>query len=248
MFNINSWNFGLATAAILSWLGASGCAMPVESGEGGDAEIGAQQSAISGNLAGSNVASANQLAQLQVTKPLCTILTFDSVSDGTFIDNFYPGVTFYSLQTTSSPRGHVYARSWLTTNNVLSVWPTGMPIFDATVYHPYPTTGPYDGGGYVLAEFSSNVSSVSVDATPVPHAGNGPGIPSQRPFLQAFDANGHYLATGYDPLNEGDLNYDLPYTITVSATGIRMIAMSTQATGWGDPAVSGVFDNLKYCR
>jgi|GEM_PF-6682721 len=246
MIKINSRNFGLALAASLSWLGANGCAVPVD-GDGSDAEIATQQGELSSNLVGANLKNPNQAAQLPVMKPVCSTITFDNVTDGTVIDSLYPGVTFFSLTSTSSPRGHVYARSWLS-GSVASVLPTGTPIFDSTIYHPYPTTGPYDGGGYVLAQFASDVSSVSVDATPVPHVGNGPGPHSQRPFLQTFDANGHHLATGYDPLTEADPNYAQPYTISLSGTGIRMIAMSVEATGWGDPAVSGVFDNLRYCR
>jgi hypothetical protein len=159
-------------------------------------------------------------------------INFDGVADGTALGTRYPGVTF-----SQALGGNVYARNTTAARsptNVVSVFQTGVPMYGAFY-------------GAVQAEFATLQRSVSIDAS----AGllpEGLGTPQNRPYLQAFDANGALLATVYFQGALPGVGGTSPYeTLTfVSPTAnIRKVLFSVQQ-GQPGPKVYGYFDNLAF--
>ena len=159
-------------------------------------------------------------------------LNFDGLADGTVLGTRFPGITF-----TQALGGDVYARTSTAArspSNVASVFQTGIPMYGA--YY-----------GAVDAEFATLQRSVSIDAAAA-RPPEGLGTPLNRPFLQAFDANGALLATVYFQgtlPDAGGVSAYEPLTYVSPTANIKKVRFSTQQTQ-GGPTVYGYFDNLGY--
>jgi hypothetical protein len=168
-----------------------------------------------------------------------TVISFDNVASGTIADNVYKnlGVTF-----SNAIGGHVYARNGSgyaeSSPNVVSIVPpngAGGPQFNA-----------YEGA--VKASFGTLQSQVSIDARPV-SASSGSGTPYNRPFLEAFDAQNHFLGEvlyqGALPTGKSKVGAKETLTFTSSTRDISYVLFSTQQTQPG-PSMYGLFDNLRF--
>jgi len=159
------------------------------------------------------------------------LITFDNVTDGTVINNLYSGVTF------SNPLGgNIYARSdssAISVPNVVSVFLTGFPVFDATF-------------GAVQANFATPQLSVSIDTIPF-NTIEPLGTPLNRPFLEAFSTSGQFLG---EVLYQGalpDVGAGPVETLTFTSTtaNIGAVLFSSQQSQ-GGPPIYGLFDNLAF--
>jgi hypothetical protein len=170
-----------------------------------------------------------------------TTINFDDAADGTVINTRYPGVTF------SNPNGvggnvNIYARNGSgfapSSPNVVSVFATGVPSFDARY-------------GAVDGLFATPVGTVSIDARPVAPP-EFAGSLSRKPFLQAFDSTGGLLGTVYYagplPTTGGGIGPAETLTFTSNSNNIAKVRFSTQNPGSPliYPPTYGLFDNLQF--
>jgi hypothetical protein len=166
-------------------------------------------------------------------------INFDDAANGTVVNTRYPGVTF------SNPiGGNIFARDGSgfapSSPNVVSVFGTGLPPFDAR-------------NGAVDATFASPVAIVSIDARPVAPIEFLTPL-TRRPFLQAFDSADHLLTTVYyagalpDTVSGVGPTETLSFTST--ANDIARVRFSSQNPGNPPtvPPTYGLFDNLQFNR
>jgi hypothetical protein len=169
------------------------------------------------------------------------------VSDGTNVNTLYLsdfGVTFGCFNGTTSNicidaanGGNAFARSSASAAsapNVVYLAATGFPLFDERF-------------GYLKASFNSPVGVVSIDAQPIAPP-EGFTITGNRPFLQAFNAQGAFLGTAnyeYGTCNPNTTQ--CPWktiTITRLQNDIKFVAFSSYAGSGGH--MYGQFDNLQF--
>ena len=163
-------------------------------------------------------------------------MKFDDVADGAMINTRYPGVVF------ANPiGGNIYARRSLSASspsNVVSVFGTGVPAFDARY-------------GAVDAHLSTPVRVVKIDARPVAPL-EFLGQLSRRPFLQAFDSANNLLGTVYYagalPTGSGEIGPPETLTFASSANNIAVARWSVQnpLTPPGYTPTYGLFDNFRF--
>jgi hypothetical protein len=163
------------------------------------------------------------------------LINFDNVADGTVINNTYSGVTF------NNPLGpaDIYARSSSSAespSNVVSVFQTGVPAFDARF-------------GAVEAIFGSAQSFVSIDAA-ILRLPEGLGDPTNFPKLEIYNAAGFVTSVGWNfglipqPPAGAITGYEtLSYTST--ANDITKVRFLSGLPG-GAPSNFGYFDNFVY--
>src|SRR5581483_5203064 len=162
-------------------------------------------------------------------------ITFDDVPDGTIINTHYPGVQFTAVGTGGS--ANVYARksvSAASAPNVVSLFaPPSLPFFDRRY-------------GGIQATFETPQAEVSLDAQPVLPP-EYLGTPRALPFLQAFDANWHFLGVVYYPIPYGAAGYGSWQTLRIKlpTASIKYVQFASQYI-YGTPPVYGQFDNLTY--
>lgn len=164
------------------------------------------------------------------------VINFDGVADGTVINNVYAGVTF------GNPVGNadIYARSYSSAasgGNVVSVFQTGFPAFDAR-------------WGAVDAVFAAAAGKVSIDASIV-RLPEGLGTPQNFPKIEVYDTSGNFITSvGWDfsliaqPGAGGITGYQtLQYESTSNNIG-KVRILSGQPGG--SPSNFGIFDNLSF--
>jgi hypothetical protein len=99
---------------------------------------------------------------------------------------------------------------------------------------------------YFSATFSSSVSSVSIDALPIPPA-EFLFPPTNSPFIWAFDSSGNFLTSAFYTFTNVCVSgvTTCPYeTLTVTNPNIAFVAFSSDiGQGGGN---QGVFDNLTF--
>ena len=171
------------------------------------------------------------------------MIDFESVPSGTAVDNAFAAlsVTFSSLTTNPAKRWSAYAMAMTlgtaqSGKNVLTIVNgTGAPLFDAR-------------WGAVEAVFSQLQQSISVWA----YAMESPeclGSSDNRPFMEAYDSNGTYLAKARTQLGPKDANFFghwHPLSFSSPSRNIQRIRLSSQAQGC--PWVYTAFDNLTFDR
>jgi hypothetical protein len=170
-----------------------------------------------------------------------TTITFDDVASGTQINAQYSalGVTLGCFNGNDASSnlcsGNVYANSSpsaQSASNVIS-FTSGTPL---GVFAD-------ERFGYFKAVFDTDQSSVSIDALNV----NPPeylGTTTNRPFLQAFDSGGHFLAEA-DWTGNTDIEAYQTLTVNSLAGNIAYVAFSSFHAASGH-AVYGEFDNLTF--
>ncbi|MET0793648.1 MAG: hypothetical protein ABW061_19165 [Polyangiaceae bacterium] len=172
-----------------------------------------------------------------VANPAPTVIDFDrdpaqaAIADGTTVDATYAslGVTFGCDFCSSL---HAFARAPGRTGNGVSLVASPIvPFYDAR-----------QGG--VRANFSTPRSSVTVDALavlPVEYLGT----PTNRPWLQAFNANDQVVGTAYYPAF-GTAGFGQWQTLRVDdpTASIKYVRFSSQHAN--SPAVYASFDNLSF--
>ena len=180
------------------------------------------------------------------------VVNFDNVASATAVDTVYAneGVTFASLTTSPAKRWSAYAMllqmgTAQTGKNVLTLsnkpgW--GDVLFDGRQ-------------GAVEATFSQLQHSVTVWAFPM-NSPEGLGNADNRPFIDAFDANGAYLGKARtqfgtkNPDGSDNPNYFARWhPITFVSSGgrnIKTVRLSSQAAG--APWVYTVFNTLTFER
>ena len=166
-----------------------------------------------------------------------TLINFDDVADGTAINTHYPGLTF------SNPvgSGSIYARTGNgfapSAPNVVSPNATGGAPFNAF-------------SSAVDVHFATPMRGVKIDARPV-----GPieylTPLTKRPYLEAYNSANQLIAQVYyqGPLPTnccGDVGPAETLSYASSTTNIAWIRFSVQNPGTNNPAVYGLFDNLRY--
>jgi hypothetical protein len=173
-----------------------------------------------------------------------------TIPDGTLADVFYLfsgfGVTFgcfngnsvtLNICANAGTGGDAYIRSAVgaaSSPNVIHLTATGLPFFDERF-------------GYLKASFAGGNGIVSIDARPISPAEGGT-ITVNRPFMQAFNAQGQFLATAN--YNYGSCNPNTtqcPWqTLSISRpqNDIKFIAFSSYSSSGG--VIYGEFDNLSY--
>ena len=173
------------------------------------------------------------------------------VSDGEIVNTLYAnlGVTFGCFDGTNGllnlclatlgggPGGTAYGRSSASARsspNVVYLSSAGAPYFDERF-------------GYLQASFTSPVANVTIDALPVSPP-EGFTVTVNRPFLQAFNAQGGFLATAnytYGTCNPNTTQ--CPWqTLSISrpANDIKFVAFSSYSSSGG--IEYGEFDNLSF--
>lgn len=171
------------------------------------------------------------------------VIDFENVASGTAVDTSYAnqGVTFASLTTNPAKRWSAYAMSMpigsaqsgknvLTLTNVTP----GLPLFDARY-------------GAVEATFSQLQQAVSVWAYALDSPECLSNTHDNRPFMEAYDANGAYLGkarTSVGPLDANFFGHWYPITFSSATRNIKTIRLSSQAQGC--PWVYTAFDTLTY--
>ena len=170
------------------------------------------------------------------------------VNDGDLLNTTYSylGITLgcfnannnspLNLCTNASAGGNAYGRasvSAASSPNVIYISQTGFPFFDERY-------------GFLRASFDTPVPAVSIDALPVAPP-EGFNITVNRPFLQAFNSQGQFLATAsyvYGSCNPNTTQ--CPWqTLTINrpTSDIKFVAFSSFSTSGG--IMYGEFDNLK---
>lgn len=190
---------------------------------------------LSGNLV--LLALASLLSAYPVAQAAPGLIHFDDAADGTMINTRYSGVTF-----TNPIGGNIYARNGSgfapSSPNVVSVFATGLPQFDARF-------------GAVDGSFATPVGTVSIDTRPVAPFEFLTAL-TKRPFLQAFDAADGLLGTVYyaGPLPTGvaEVGPTETLTFTSTANNIARVRFSTQnpTAPPAAPPTYGLFDNLRF--
>jgi cysteine-rich repeat protein len=166
------------------------------------------------------------------------IVDFDDVADGTAIDAYYAslGLPFGFVNPIG---GSIYARGSAladTPENVVSVFATGIPAFDAR-------------DGAVEVVFSTPQSYVAIDAA-ILRLPEGLGTPVNEPRLEIYDVSGAFV-TGVDwdfaQIPQPGVGAVTPYQTlsyaspTPNAIG-KVRILSTQPLG--GPSNFGLFDDL----
>jgi hypothetical protein len=167
-----------------------------------------------------------------------TVITFDDVPDGTVIDTHYQskGVTFATV-TNSKHRPPIwnsqpaYARKTPTAEsqpNVVSVERTGGAAFDVR-------------SGGVQAKFATPQLYVSIDALaePIPESVTPP---TNKPFIQAFDAQGAVLYTTFYGA------YGAWQSLVVSSSSANIARVVFSCQHMNQPDVFGLFDRLIFAE
>lgn len=173
-----------------------------------------------------------------------TVINFDDVTDGTVIDTHYQskGVTF---ATVTNSKHHppiwksqsAYARQTSnaeTRPNVVSVGRTGSPAFDAR-------------SGGVQAKFAAPQLYVSIDAQAVP-AVEFVTAPTNKPFLQAFDALGKVVDTKFYGPNYLDTAYGTWQSMIISSASANIVRVVFSCQHLNEPDVFGLFDRLIFAE
>jgi hypothetical protein len=187
-------------------------------------------------------------------------ITFDTVANGTIIDNVYPGVTFGCVTCAS---GHAYARDM---NSFGSTTAASEPNV-VTLVAPYNPNDPNSSTvtsfntvyGAVTVFFATPQKTVSIDARPqLPLEYFGSGL--NKPFLEAYSSTvqdaSTFLGRVVYPLNFGSGGYCQPatgacggpwqtLTFASSSDNIVSLRLSSQ-NSQGGPSVYGDFDNLTF--
>jgi hypothetical protein len=171
---------------------------------------------------------------------IAIIITFDSVADGTAVDTHYSGVTFASITTMPPMRWSAFARLEGTgaesPRNVISVQKTGFPAFDAQ-------------SGGIQATFDVPQLYVSIDVSavwsPEYQPPNPNQLPTNKPFLQAFDAQGTVLKTVYYPPNFGDPAFGSWQSLIYESTSANIKSV-TFSSEYAEPRIFGIFDNFVF--
>lgn len=173
-----------------------------------------------------------------VSTAQATLIDFDNVADGTVINSVYAaqGVTF------NNPLGNadIYARSSsinASAPNVVSVFATGVPAFDARF-------------GAIEAVFAAAEGKVSIDAA-ILRAPEGLGAPINFPKLEIYDTSNNLIAvvnwdfsvTPQPPAGGASAFQTLQYTSNVNNIG-KVRFLSGQPGG--SPSNFGLFDNLVF--
>lgn len=172
------------------------------------------------------------------------MIDFESVPSGTAVDNAYAtsNVTFASVTTNPAKRWSAYAMAMTlgsaqSGKNVLTVTnAAGLPLFDARY-------------GAVEAVFSQLQQSISVWAYALDSPECLGGAYDNRPFMEAYDANGNYLGKARTQLGPKDANFYghwHPISFSSPSRNIQRIRLSSQAQGC--PWVYTAFDNLTFDR
>jgi hypothetical protein len=156
--------------------------------------------------------------------PITIFFGENDVMDGAYANL---GVNFSCVVCTS---GHTYAR-----NQGGSM---GVSLF------AYPTAWPYGGAfdarsGAIEATFDTPRSWVSIEATAI-QALEGLGVPTAKPWIEAYDANGALVARTYHTGTPGARE-----NLVVNGS-IKRVRFSSQYKGTGVPAMYGAFDNLRF--
>lgn len=182
------------------------------------------------------LAAAGLLLGLQVPA-FATLINFDNVADATVIDNTYAGlgVTF------NNPLGgSIFARTTTAAaspNNVVSVFDTGVPAFDARF-------------GAVEAVFSSGQRFVSIDAA-ILRLPEGLGTPINFPKLEIYDTNNVFVTSvnwDFSQIPQPGAGAITGYeTLSFTAAGdtIGKVRFLSGQPG-GSPSNFGLFDNLEF--
>lgn len=177
-------------------------------------------------------------------------ITFDNVASGTVVDTAYKtqGVTFASLlgrYSSNRTRAPAFAMEMQIATaesgkNVLSISNQGS------------ISGLYfnDSMGAVEATFSQLQQSASV-WTFVAHAYEtiDSSLGDNRPYIEAFDANGVEIGTNLTQLGPHDANFFghwHPLSFSSPSRNIKSIRLSAQ--GVGSPMVLCTFDTLTFDR
>lgn len=167
-----------------------------------------------------------------------TVITFDDVPDGTVIDTHYQskGVTFATV-TNSKHRPPTwqsepaYARQTPNAEsrpNVVSVEKTGGAAFDAR-------------SGGVQAKFAAPQLYVSIDAQAVPTI-EFVTAPTNKPFIQGFDALGKVLYTAFYLPNYGDSAYGAWQSLIITSSAANIVRVVFSCQHLNEPDVFGLFD------
>lgn len=174
------------------------------------------------------------------------LINFDGVADGTVINSYYTttlGVTFNNPLGTSADNPdspNIYARASATNaspGNVVSVFGTGVPAFDARY-------------GAVEAVFSSGQRQVSIDAA-ILRLSEGLGSPVNSPRLEIYDLSNAFITAvlwNFTLIPQPDVGgitafETLSYTSTTDNIGkVRFLSGNPQ----GSPSNFGFFDNLAF--
>ncbi|HWR14110.1 MAG TPA: PEP-CTERM sorting domain-containing protein [Terriglobales bacterium] len=162
---------------------------------------------------------------------IADVLNFNNVPDATVLNTYYTGVTFSCVSCGSGSGPDVYARGD-GTNNVISVFSTGLPFFDAR-------------WGGIKAAFDTAQRYVSIDAKAVLPP-EYMGTPTNHPWIQFYDSSDNILGSVYYPFAYGDAGYGTYQTLSLEtgADNIAYVIFSSQHSS--GPAVYGEFDNLTY--
>jgi hypothetical protein len=174
------------------------------------------------------------------------VINFDDVADGTIIDITYVGlgVTFnnplgVSADNPDSP--NIYARTSSTnasSPNVVSVFATGFPAFDAR-------------WGAVEAVFLTGQDSVSIDAA-IFRLPEGLGTPQNFPKLEIFNLSGMFVTSVNWDFSEtpqpGAGGISAFQTLDYTSPGLNDVGKVRFLSGQpgGNPSNFGIFDNLVF--
>ncbi|HWR16689.1 MAG TPA: PEP-CTERM sorting domain-containing protein [Terriglobales bacterium] len=172
------------------------------------------------------------LVTFAASSAMADVVDFNGIPNGTVINNYYTGVTFSCVGCGLDGTGpNIYARGD-GTSNVVSLFGTGLPFFDAR-------------WGGIRATFDTAQSVVAINAQAVLPP-EYLGTPTNKPWLQAFDASNNLLGTVYYPINYGDAGFGTFQTLTFDAGSnvIAYVQFSSQHTS--GPAVYGNFDDLTF--
>ena len=166
-----------------------------------------------------------------------TTINFDNVADGTAIDSYYAalGVNFDNPLN----QGSIYARSTTAAaslDNVVSVFQTGVPAFDAR-------------WGAVEVTLDTAQRFVSIDAA-ILRLPEGLGTTANSPRLEIHDANGFVTSVLWDfslvpQPDVGGLSDYQTLSFTSLADDITRIRFLSSQPGEG-PSNFGLFDNLTF--
>ncbi|MGB5081480.1 MAG: PEP-CTERM sorting domain-containing protein [Burkholderiales bacterium] len=175
------------------------------------------------------------------------LINFDDVANGTVINATYSalGVTFNnplgaSAANPDSP--NIFARSFsvnASPGNVVSVFGTGVPAFDARF-------------GAVQAMFSQGQRQVSIDAA-ILNVPEGLGNPTNSPRLEIYDlANVFITAVLWDftlipQPDAGGITAFQTLSFTSALDNIGSVRILSGQPG-GAPSNMGIFDNLVFTR
>lgn len=175
------------------------------------------------------------------------LINFDDVANATVINTAYSalGVTFNNplgISASNPDSPNIFARS-STTNasapNVVSVFGTGLPAFDARF-------------GAVEAVFSQGQRQVSIDAA-ILRLPEGLGTPVNSPRLEIFDLSNVFITSVLWDFSQipqppaGGITAFQTLSFVSSADNIGKVRLLSGQPG-GSPSNFGLFDNLVFTR